>query len=108
MRAQENFRIGERSGAPDLTTTLAEMPVNGAIAQLIAGTPSVDIPYLIPLATGETVGNNSKFNLKAPVKANKSTDSTIIATFDDSCPSFNGVLTADKLDIATDQWSYQE
>ena len=45
VRVQGNFRIGESNGAPDLTTLLAERPINGTIAQLISGTPSVDIPY---------------------------------------------------------------
>ena len=41
VRVQGNFRIGESNGDPHLTTMLAERPVNGAIAQLIAGTLSL-------------------------------------------------------------------
>ena len=88
VRVQGNFRIGESNGAPDLTTMLAERPVNGATAQLIAWTPSVDIPYLFPLVTRETIGNNSKLDLKAPVKVQKSSDSTGIATLVDSGATF--------------------
>ena len=101
VRVQGNFRIGESNGAPDLTTLLAERPVNGAIAQLIAGTPSVDIPYLMPLATGETIGTNNKLDLKAPVKVQKSTDSTIIATFADSGPTFTGTMNTDAINITS-------
>ena len=55
----------------------------------------------MPLATGETVGTNSKLNLKAPVKVQKSTDSTITATFADSGPTFTGTMNTDSINITS-------